>query len=1243
MKHVKFSIVKALILLSLIFALPMAAEARWETTYSVDNEHMDVWSNSANDTFIVGSRGSILRYNGVGWGPMGSPTDMDLHGVWGVSGSDVFAVGASGVILHYDGADWRQMNSGISERLNSVWGSSGRDVFAVGDNGVVLHYDGADWSQMDSGTSGGLYDVWCGSGNDVFAIGDSGVIIHYDGGGWSEMASGVSEELRGVWGSSGSDVYAVGRNGAALRYNGDGWSQINLGVAMFFSGVWGGSANDVFIVGSHGAIFHYDGNAWIQISVLYGWSYAVSGASGSDVFAVGGSDCIFHYDGDDWSRMELPCLKNIWGVSESDVFAVGDNGVVLHYDGANWSQMASGVSENLNGVWGSSGSDVFAVGGEGLIIHYDGDVWRKMSGGTSEFLYDVWGGSGNNVYAVGSVILHYNGLSWSEMTTPGISSGHSVWGDSWNNIFVLGNSGGIILYRGSSWSQMDSGTSEELFDVWGGSGNDVFAVGRNGVIIHYDGGGWSQMDSGVSDDLFGVWRRSGNDVFAVGSTGTILHYDGDSWNEISSYHYNADRFEYVWGDPEAGVFVGANNRIFYYENSPTAITNAASSVADASATLTGSVNPEGESSTVEFEYGPTLEYGYSAVATQSPAAGSSTLIVSADIDGLEPGTVYHFRIKATNSAGTSYGYDRIFTTSGCVAREPEVATGSASVVTVQSATLNGVVKPNCVETTYCFVYGKTPNSDYSTAYKNVGAGAVNIQASAEIAGLDPDTTYYYRLAASNSAGTTLGEERTFRTSRVIQHPKAIIVAGGGLYNTSNVLWDAIQKCANLAYRALLFQGYAREDIYYLSPALFGDVDGDGAADDADAIATNANLEYAIDEWAADADSLLIYMVDHGGNGIFRMGAYETLRAETLNGWLDNYQERDSGSVILVYDACQSGSFLPLLKPSPGKKRILVASASGDENAVFATDGVVSFSFFFWGSIYSGESFYNSFFSAKNGIELSFSQNPELDANGNGIPNEKDDKIMARLVTIGQENIPANDIPLIGDVSPDQTLDGETSALIFAEDVTDANGVGRVWAVITPPGYHTISPDTPITDLPTFELNSAGDNRYEAVYRGFTTEGDFNIAVFASDNGDPSAISLPKTTTVRQNSIVDVTPDIKANGSDDPIAVPRGTPVSISIAIAPGQNVAQGADWWIAELSPDQSLNHFDLNAMSFAPGLDATFQGPLVGLSYLTFFTTADLSPGDHVFAFGVDMGMDGVPDVDRMNYDTVTVSVVEE
>ncbi|MFH1954025.1 MAG: right-handed parallel beta-helix repeat-containing protein [Pseudomonadota bacterium] len=211
---------------------------------------------------------------------------------------------------------------------------------------------------------------------------------------------------------------------------------------------------------------------------------------------------------------------------------------------------------------------------------------------------------------------------------------------------------------------------------------------------------------------------------------------------------------------------------------PSVSTDAATSVTSSSATLNGTVNPNGTSTTVTFEYGTSASYGSTITATQSPLTGTNSQGVSAGLTGLTASTTYHFRAKATNSGGTTNGDDQTFTTSsGPPVTVPTVTTGSASIVTSTSATLNGTVNPNGSTTTYYFEYGTTASYEATTSSTSAGSGTSDVSANASITGLTSETTYHYRVVATNSSGTSHGADDAFVTSSL--KPTVAVGSGSG--------------------------------------------------------------------------------------------------------------------------------------------------------------------------------------------------------------------------------------------------------------------------------------------------------------------------------------------------------------------------------------------------------------------------------------------------------------------------------
>lgn len=198
-------------------------------------------------------------------------------------------------------------------------------------------------------------------------------------------------------------------------------------------------------------------------------------------------------------------------------------------------------------------------------------------------------------------------------------------------------------------------------------------------------------------------------------------------------------------------------------NAPGVQTTAASNITQTSATLNGQVNPNGLSTSYWFEYGTTQSLGQST-GLHSIGSGTSFQPQTFSLTNLSQNTTYYFRIAAQNSYGTSRGSILSFTTSGQTGGTPFAQTYAASNISQTSATLNGQVNPNDANTSYWFEYGTTQSLGQTTGMQNAGAGSSWVNASAQISGLSENTTYYFRVAAQNSYGTTRGSILSFTTN-----------------------------------------------------------------------------------------------------------------------------------------------------------------------------------------------------------------------------------------------------------------------------------------------------------------------------------------------------------------------------------------------------------------------------------------------------------------------------------------------
>lgn len=152
---------------------------------------------------------------------------------------------------------------------------------------------------------------------------------------------------------------------------------------------------------------------------------------------------------------------------------------------------------------------------------------------------------------------------------------------------------------------------------------------------------------------------------------------------------------------------------------PTVSTLAATDIQSTGAKLQGTVNPNGWSTTYQFEYGLTSNYG---TTTPSTDAGSGIAIMSVNhtVTNLSPGAAYHYRIIATSTAGAATAADMTFTTTSVNAA---TITGRASVNFVGHSDL-GVA--NATVSLKGTAYSTTTDSNGSFTLTNVPLGSYDL-------------------------------------------------------------------------------------------------------------------------------------------------------------------------------------------------------------------------------------------------------------------------------------------------------------------------------------------------------------------------------------------------------------------------------------------------------------------------------------------------------------------------------------
>jgi uncharacterized protein (TIGR02145 family) len=161
-------------------------------------------------------------------------------------------------------------------------------------------------------------------------------------------------------------------------------------------------------------------------------------------------------------------------------------------------------------------------------------------------------------------------------------------------------------------------------------------------------------------------------------------------------------------------------------------------------------------------------WGTSANPTLSDnkhSGGSGTGSFTSMVTGLQPNTSYFLRAYATNSTGTTYGKDVTFTTleEQVTNTFPTVSTLAVTGITENSAVSGGEVSDEGLSSVtsrgVCWATSSGPTIADDTTLNGSGAGAFT----SLLSGLEAGTTYFTRAYATNSHGTSYGEERSFST------------------------------------------------------------------------------------------------------------------------------------------------------------------------------------------------------------------------------------------------------------------------------------------------------------------------------------------------------------------------------------------------------------------------------------------------------------------------------------------------
>lgn len=301
------------------------------------------------------------------------------------------------------------------------------------------------------------------------------------------------------------------------------------------------------------------------------------------------------------------------------------------------------------------------------------------------------------------------------------------------------------------------------------------------------GAGAVAVDPSTGDVFVGD-MPGGDDYHVVAYTSAGVQYDdfaADLIPDASAGGYGAlSASQLAVNATTHDLYVGAVEKFYVFEkttiDTPSATAAPATAIGQLTATLNATVNANGHAVwDCEFEYTDEADFlangfaGASVAECPQEPDGTTETPLAVDVTGLSPGTGYRYRVSATSHAGTTESGPQSFETLPAVA--PGVTTGSLQDVTETAATLSGTVNPHGGQVSDChFELGTGTAYGTSLSCQSLpGPATSGVSVSKVVSGLDPGTSYHYRLVVTTNAGTTLGSDIEFATASPPPEPEPV--------------------------------------------------------------------------------------------------------------------------------------------------------------------------------------------------------------------------------------------------------------------------------------------------------------------------------------------------------------------------------------------------------------------------------------------------------------------------------------
>ncbi len=504
-------------------------------------------------------------------------------------------------------------------------------------------------------------------------------------------------------------------------------------------------------------------------------------------------------------------------------------------------------------------------------------------------------------------------------------------------------------------------------------------------------------------------------------------------------------------------------------------------------------------------------------------------VESANIDDLASDTTINFALD--ESFDDDYEPD-----DACTQAQPITTDGTVQIHTFHDQTDEDWAKFSAISGTTYLIEARVPDgSDADVVLQIYNQCGGNSEAHDSFG---PEVRLQFEVPTSgdiylqvtnyaNAYGSDTLYQLSVRELSDTSAPGALVLVAGRLKANDSVQ-DNIYKVTNDVYELFLSKDYTPDRIYYMAYNTNLDPDDNPATQDVDAQPSRERLEYAITQWATDAQlglgpdrALTLYMMDHGKyDGFFLNTSAEIVNPDDLNTWLNTLEAAAPGvNVNVIIDACYAGSFVDMPETLSKPGRVVIASTTKSASAYASREGGAMFSDSFIQALGRDMSLYSAFKEAQEVAEAwHASQKAWLDDDGDSRANTSDDGEVAQLRGFAYPgSMPGLEPPYIAWVKGPETIANNRGTIqaLVEDDVPGATGL-NVWAVIYEPSYAPPPPGEEMVleaNLPTVRLEDMNnDDVYEGVFTGFDQLGAYRIVVYAVD--EDGLESRPRAATLQ---------------------------------------------------------------------------------------------------------------------------------